>query len=71
MLYFGGSAGQQRVSSAFLENFNFPLPSIDKQQEIAEYVYSIRQKAKQFQEEGFTLLESTKKEVERMIIGKI
>lgn len=26
MLYFGGSAGQQRVSSAFLENFNLPLP---------------------------------------------
>jgi type I restriction enzyme S subunit len=71
MLYFGGSAGQQRVSSAFLENFNFPLPSIDKQQEIAEYVYSIRQKAKQLQEEGITLLESAKKEVERMIIGKI
>ena len=69
MLYFGGSAGQQRVSSAFLENFNLPFPSIDKQIEIASHVYAIRQKAKVLQEEGNTILENAKKEVEQMIIG--
>lgn len=69
MLYFGGSAGQQRVSSAFIEDFNLPLPPKDKQQEIAEHVYSIRQKAKQLQAEGIALLESAKREVEQMIIG--
>lgn len=69
MLYFGGSAGQQRVSSAFLENFNLPFPSIDKQIEIASYVYAIRQKAKVLQEEGNAILENAKKEVEQMIIG--
>lgn len=69
MLYFGGSAGQQRVSSAFLENFNLPFPSIDKQIEMASYVYAIRQKAKVLQEEGNAILENAKKEVEQMIIG--
>lgn len=69
MLYFGGSAGQQRVSSAFLENFNLPFPSKDKQIEIASHVYAIRQKAMVLQEEGNTILENAKKEVEQMIIG--
>ncbi len=69
MLYFGGSAGQQRVSSAFLENFNLPFPSIDKQIEIASHVYAIRQKAKVLQEEGKVLLEEAKRKVESMIIG--
>lgn len=69
MLYFGGSAGQQRVSSAFLENFNLPLPPKDKQIEIANHVYTIRQKAKALQEEGKVLLEKAKRKVESMIIG--
>lgn len=69
MLYFGGSAGQQRVSASFLENFNLPLPSFTKQQEIANHIYAIRQQAKQLQEEGKSILENAKKEVEQMIIG--
>ena len=69
MLYFGGSAGQQRVSSSFLENFNLPLPTLAKQQEIANHIYAIRQQAKQLQEEGNSILENAKKEVEQMIIG--
>lgn len=69
MLYFGGSAGQQRVSSSFLENFNLPLPALAKQQEIANHINVIRQQAKQLQEEGKSILENAKKEVEQMIIG--
>lgn len=69
MLYFGGSAGQQRVSASFLENFNLPLPSFTKQQEIANHINAIRQQAKQLQEEGKSILENAKKEVEQMIIG--
>lgn len=69
MLYFGGSAGQQRVSSSFLENFNLPLPTLAKQQEIANHINAIRQQAKQLQEEGKSILENAKKEVEQMIIG--
>ena len=69
MLYFGGSAGQQRVSVNFLENFNVPLPPIEKQKEIAHHVTELRQKAKALQVEGRLQLEKAKQEVEQMIIG--
>ena len=69
MLYFGGSAGQQRVPKSFLENFSVPFPPLTKQQEIANHVSAIRQQAKRLQEEGKAILENAKKEVERMIIG--
>ena len=69
MLYFGGSAGQQRVSSTFLKNFDLPLPPKEKQIEIANHVYAMRQQAKALQEEGKKILEQAKKEVEQMIIG--
>ena len=70
MLYFGGSAGQQRVPASFLENFNLPLPPKEKQVEIANHVYALRQQAKTLQEEGKRILELAKQEVERMIIGR-
>ena len=69
MLYFGGSAGQQRVSSAFLENFNLPLPPKGKQIEIVNHVCAMRQRAKVLQEEGKAILEEAKRNVESMIIG--
>ena len=70
MLYFGGSAGQQRVPASFLENFNIPLPPIEKQVEIANHVYELRQQAKGLQEEGMRILEEAKLEVEQMILRK-
>ena len=70
MLYFGGSAGQQRVSSSYLEEFDMPLPPKEKQKEIANHVYRMRKKAKSLQEEGKQLLEDAKREVERMILSK-
>jgi type I restriction enzyme S subunit len=69
MLFFGGSAGQQRVPASFLENFNIPLPPQEKQVEIANHVYELRQKAKTLQEEGKRILELAKQEVEKMILG--
>ena len=69
MLYFGGSAGQQRVSSSFLENFNLPLPPKEKQVEIANHVYTMRQQAKALQQEGKEILEQAKQKVEAMILG--
>ena len=69
MLYFGGSAGQQRVPSSYLENFDLPLPPKEKQMEIATHIYDLRQRAKTLQEEGKLLLEDAKQEVERMILG--
>ncbi len=68
-LYFGGSAGQQRVAVDFLENFNVPLPSMEKQQEVVNYVINLRNRAKTLREEGQVILEEAKRKVEQMIIG--
>lgn len=68
MLYFGGSAGQQRVPSSYLVNFDLPMPPKEKQMEIAHHVYQLRQRAKNLQEEGKRLLDESKQEVERMIL---
>lgn len=67
-LYFGGSAGQQRVASDFLESFNVPLPSKTKQQDIVNYITNIRTRAKALQAEGKAILEDAKRKVEQMII---
>lgn len=69
-LYFGGSAGQQRVASDFLESFNVPLPSKTKQQDIVNYITNIRTRAKALQAEGKAILEDAKRKVEEMILGK-
>ena len=69
MLYFGGSAGQQRVSINFLENFSVPLPPYVKQQEIVELITEMRTNAKKLQAEGAEILQKSKMEVERMILG--
>ena len=66
---FGGSAGQQRVPSSCLENFNLPLPPKEKQMEIAHYIYGLRQRAKALRREGKCLHEDAKQEVERMILS--
>ena len=69
-LYFGGSAGQQRVATDFLESFNVPLPPKTKQQEIVDYIADIRTRAKLLQAEGKAILEDAKLKVEQMIMGK-
>jgi type I restriction enzyme S subunit len=69
-LYFGGSAGQQRVASDFLDSFNVPLPSKTKQQDIVNYITNIRTRAKVLQAEGKAILENAKRKVEQMIIGE-
>lgn len=69
-LYFGGSAGQQRVATDFLENFNVPRPAIWKQQEIVNYIARIRIQAKTLREEGNIILDDAKRKVEQMIMGE-
>ncbi len=46
------------------------VPPSEKQQEIVDSVYAMREKAKSLQEEGKNILEQAKREVERMIIGQ-
>ncbi len=46
-----------------------PLPNLEIQKEIASKIYAMRNEAKNLQENAKALLESTKKEIELMIIG--
>lgn len=66
---FGGSAGQQRVSSQYMKSIMIPYPDISTQHEIIQTIYSLKDKAKQLQQEGDALLEEAKQKVEKMIIG--
>lgn len=70
MLYFGGSAGQQRVPASYLENFDLPLPPAKKQMEITHHIYELRLRAKTLKEEGKCVLEEAKQDVERMILSE-
>lgn len=47
-----------------------PIPPIEKQNMIAEHIENIRLQAKVLLQEGKLILENSKREVERMIIGK-
>lgn len=70
MLYFASSAGQQRVPSSYLENFDLPLPPKEKQMEIAQHIYDLRQRARTLQEAGKRPLDEAKQEVGRMILNE-
>jgi len=67
--FFGGSAGQQRVSVDFLKNFKIPLPPLEIQEEIAAHIQSIRQQATDLEREAKAEVERAKAEVEAMILG--
>ena len=48
MNFFGGSAGQQRVSSIFLKTFNVPIPSIQEQKNICDILDNKSNKPKPY-----------------------
>ena len=66
---FGGSAGQQRVSSQYIKSIVIPYPSKDIQQSIVDAAFERKQRAKQLQKEGAELLEQAKQEIEKRILG--
>lgn len=65
---FGGSAGQQRVSSQYLKSIMIPYPSKDIQRSIVDAIMERKQKAKQLQIEGIEILEKAKQEIETIIL---
>ena len=65
---FGGSAGQQRVSSQYLKSIMIPHPDISVQKEIVDTVYNMRDKAKKLKEEGEVLLNEAKQQIEKLIL---
>lgn len=63
-------AAQPHVYAADLQMLNIPIVSIDKQQEIVNYIADIRTRAKALLAEGKAILEDAKCKVEQMILGK-
>ena len=61
-------AAQPHVYAADLQMLNIPVVSIEKQQEIVNYIADIRTRAKALQAEGKAILENAKRKVEEMII---
>lgn len=68
--FFGGNAGQQRVSKDFLLNLEIPLPPLSKQTEIASRLQQIQNQAKQLKNEADMILQETKQKIEKMILGE-
>lgn len=64
-----GGGGVPFLGSSGAKKLNIVIPPLQKQQEIVDYISSIRQQAKALQEEGKAILEQAKKEVEQMILG--
>lgn len=58
-----GSLSQEAVL-----NMKIPLPPLEKQNEIAQHIQSVREQAKQLQNDAKTILEQAKKEVEEIIL---
>lgn len=65
---FGGSAGQQRVSSQYMKSIMLPLPDYAAQQSIVNEVYARKRKAKRLQKAGDALLDEVKQKIENLII---
>jgi len=66
---FGGSAGQQRVSSGYLKSIIIPLPPIEKQIEIAESIMMRKIAIIRLQQEISDILCSAKLEIEKILFG--
>lgn len=62
-------AAQPHVYTADLQMLSIPIVSIDKQQEIVNYIADIRTQAKTLQAESKAILEDAKRKVEQMIMG--
>ncbi len=63
-------SGQPHVYAEDIKKIKIPLPPIKKQNEIADYIQAIRDKAKQLNDEAKQDLEDAKIEVEKMILGQ-
>lgn len=58
-----------KLTKQALESIQIPLPPIQKQNEIAEHIQTIRTQAKQLQSQAEQLLANAKAHIEQMILG--
>lgn len=67
--HFKGSAGQQRVPKSFLENFQIPLPPLNIQKQIVEYLDDLQMQIDKNKTEISNLEIIAKKEFEMAVFG--
>ena len=60
---------QANISESEIMKIFIPVPPLSKQNEIATYISSLRHEAEQLQTEAKEILETTKQEIESMILG--
>lgn len=65
---FGGSAGQQRVSSGYLKSISIPTPPIEVQKNIATTIELRKAQANQLQAEASQALDTAKNKIEKLIL---
>lgn len=65
---FSGSAGQQRVSDAFLKKFPLVLPSMEKQIELADGVFAAMKESRRMQAVAEKKWQVTKEQFERELL---
>jgi type I restriction enzyme S subunit len=65
-----GHSGRKRIYPDTVEDIYMPVPTIEKQREIAEEVQRRRERATILQEEAERVVAEAKAEVERMILGE-
>ena len=63
-------SGQPHIYPSDLERIKIPVPPIEKQIQIANYITGIRTQAKQLQQQSKAELNQAKKEVEAIILAK-
>jgi restriction endonuclease S subunit len=65
-----GHSGRKRIYPDTVEDIYIPVPTIEKQREIAEEVQRRRERATTLQDEAERVVAEAKAEVERMILGE-
>lgn len=66
---FGGSAGQQRVSSGYLKSISIPTPPIEVQRNLVAAIELRKTQAKQLQAEALQTIAIAKQKIEKIILG--
>jgi len=68
--YLTGSGLFLNISTKDLLSLKIPLPPINKQNEIADHIQTLRDRAKELQCQALEILENAKIEIEKMILGE-
>lgn len=65
-----GGTNINNLNFSMIKSYKIPLPPLDVQKEIADYIQNIRERAKQLEADAKTEIERAKTEVEAMILGQ-